>query len=117
MAIEVISILGTGLVILGAVLNIIGTLGIIRFPNYFVRLHAATVAVIGGCVLPLIGVAVLAYGMWEGTRTVTSLGAIATAIFIFLTVPVSSHAIARAATKMGADRSPIHHDHLKEDKE
>jgi multicomponent Na+:H+ antiporter subunit G len=110
-------VLGAGLMVLGVALNIIGTLGILRFPNYFIRLHAATVAVIGGCVLPLVGISILAFGMWEDAGVVTSLGAIATATFIFLTVPVSSHAVARAATKMKIDRAPLYHDHLKEDKE
>lgn len=108
--------LGVALIAIGATLNIIGTIGLLRFPNYFVRIHAATVAVIGGCVLPMVGVAVAAYGVWEGAGIVTSFGAIATAIFIFITLPVSSHAIARAAARMKIDRQPLDHDHLKEDK-
>lgn len=117
MAISVLVALGATLVAIGAALNIIGAVGIIRFPNFFVRIHAVTVAVIGGCVLPMVGVAILAYGMWEGGGITTSLGAIATAVFVFLTVPVSSHAIARAAARAGIERGPLSYDHLEEDRE
>lgn len=112
---ELFEILGISLVLLGGALSIIGSIGLIRFPSYFVRIHAATVAVIGGSVVPLVGVAFLSYGIRGSDGIVTSLGALGTAAFIFLTSPVSSHAIARAAARMGVPREPLEHDHLKED--
>lgn len=115
MAIEALAVLGYALVLLGALLSIIGSVGIIRFPSYFVRIHAATVAVIGGSVLPLVGIAILSYGLHGSDGIITSLGALGTAVFIFLTAPVSSHAIARAAAKMKVDRRPLEADHLEED--
>lgn len=104
---------GIALVVLGAALNMIGSIGLIRFPNYFVRIHATTVSVMGGCFLPLVGVALMAYG---GADVVTALGALATGGFIVLTAPVASHAIARAAAKSKIDRGPLVCDHLEEDK-
>jgi multicomponent Na+:H+ antiporter subunit G len=111
--IDLFEIVGFVLVILGAVLNVIGSIGLNRFPNYFVRIHASTVSVMGGCFVPLVGVAILAFG---SSDLATALGAIATGIFIFLTAPVSSHAVARAAAKSRIDRGPLCCDHLEEDK-
>lgn len=114
--INILEALGIIFVLIGIFFNVVGSIGLIRFPSYFVRMHAATVAVMGGCVVPLVGVALLSFGKlgWEGI--VTALGAMATGAFIFLTSPVSSHAIARAATRRKIDRRPIYYDHLEEDK-
>ena len=59
----VIFIIGALLMIIGAVCDLIGALGFIRFPNFFVRLHAATIGAIGGAVYPLFGVALVALVM------------------------------------------------------
>ncbi|XRH74838.1 MAG: monovalent cation/H(+) antiporter subunit G [Candidatus Methanosuratincola verstraetei] len=112
---EIFLVIGTFLVVLGGALSIIGAIGLLRFPSYFVRIHAATVSVIGGSVVPLIGVAFLSYGIHGQDGIVTSLGALGTAAFIFLTAPVSSHAIARSAARMRIPREPLEHDHLEED--
>ncbi len=114
--INVLEVLGVLLVALGIFFNVVGSIGLIRFPSYFVRMHAATVAVMGGCVVPLVGVALLSFGKLGFDGMVTALGAIATGAFIFLTSPVSSHAIARAAARRKIDRRPIYYDHLEEDK-
>lgn len=113
--INALEIIGIAIVALGAFFNVVGALGLIRFPNYFVRMHAATVAVMGGCVVPLVGVALLSLGKSGYLGIVTALGAVATGAFIFLTSPVSSHAIARAAHKMKIERKPMYYDHLEED--
>lgn len=112
---EIFLAIGAFLLVLGGVLSIIGAIGLLRFPSYFVRIHAVTVSVIGGSVVPLIGVAFLSYGVHGQDGVVTSLGALGTAAFIFLTAPVSSHAIARAAARMRIPREPLEHDHLEED--
>ncbi|MDI9643622.1 MAG: monovalent cation/H(+) antiporter subunit G [Candidatus Verstraetearchaeota archaeon] len=112
---ELLEIIGIFLVVLGGLLNIIGSIGMLRFPSYFLRIHAATVAVIGGSVVPLVGIAFLSYGIHGSEGVVTSLGALGTAAFIFITAPVSSHAISRAAARMRMPRGPLTHDHLEED--
>lgn len=80
---------------IGAACALIGAMGIVRFPDVYNRIHANTVAVVGGVILTLIGVGVL-----EGLSSYT-LKALLIALFIFLTNPVGSHAIARAAHKSG----------------
>jgi multicomponent Na+:H+ antiporter subunit G len=80
---------------IGSACAVIGALGIVRFPDVYNRIHANTVVVVGGAMLIMIGA-----GIMEGT-TVFTLKALMIAIFIFLTNPLSTHAIARAAHKSG----------------
>jgi len=80
---------------IGGACALIGAMGILRFPDVYNRLHAQTVVVVGGVILTLIGAGVL-----EGLSSYT-LKALLIALFIFLTSPVGSHAIARAAHKSG----------------
>lgn len=115
MVTEIFLAIGAFLVVLGGALSIIGAVGLLRFPSYFVRIHAVTVSVIGGSVVPLVGLAFLSYGIYGKAGIVTSLGALGTAVFIFLTAPVSSHAIAKAAVRMRIPREPLEHDRLEED--
>lgn len=80
---------------IGAGCALIGAMGILRLPDVYNRIHAQTVVVVGGVIIMLIGVAVL-----EGLSSY-ALKALLIALFIFLTNPVGSHAIARAAHKSG----------------
>lgn len=84
-----------GLVVLwiGVGFCVAGVVGIIRMPDLYCRLHASgKVATVGLCGL-LLGAAVLMPSI--------ALKAIALAIFAFLTLPVSTHAIAAAAHRHG----------------
>ena len=53
---------GEILVGIGVLCDLIGAIGMLRFPNFYLRLHAATVGTIGGAFIPLIGVALMAIG-------------------------------------------------------
>jgi len=79
---------------------VIGSIGMVRFPDVYNRIHAQTVVVVGGVILAMLGVSLL-----EGISIYT-LKALSIAIFIFLTSPVASHAIARAAHKSGVKLWP-----------
>jgi len=96
---------------IGAACALIGAIGIVRFPDVYNRIHANTVVVVGGVIVTLIGVSVL-----EGLSSYT-IKALIIALFLFLTNPVGSHAIARAAHKSGVKlwrRSVV--DQLREEK-
>jgi multicomponent Na+:H+ antiporter subunit G len=80
---------------IGGACALVGAMGILRFPDVYNRLHANTVIVVGGVIMTLLGVGVLA-GL-----SVYSLKALLIAVFLFLTNPVGAHAIARAAHKSG----------------
>lgn len=80
---------------IGSACALIGALGIVRFPDVYNRIHANTIVVVGGAMVMMIGAGII------GGITIFTLKALIIAIFIFLTNPVSAHAIARAAHKSG----------------
>lgn len=73
----------------------VGGLGLLRLPDVYCRLHALSKADALGTLLALLAVAV-----WEGA-TLTGLKVLLIAAFFFLTSPVASHAVARAAFRTG----------------
>lgn len=97
---------------IGSACALIGAMGIVRFPDVYNRIHADTVVVVGGAILTMMGAGIL------GGLSIFTLKVIVIVIFIFLTNPVSSHAIARAAHRSGVKlwrRSVV--DKLKEEKQ
>ena len=77
--------------VLGAFLMMIAALGVVRFPDVYTRMHAASKSVSLGLVLML-----LALILFFGTPIIL-LKSVAGIFFIFLTIPVASHIIGRAA--------------------
>ncbi len=112
--------LGISLVLLGGVLDLLAAIGMNRFKNFYLRLHAATIGALGGGFYPLLGLGFLALSLnWLGVYKYYISGiAFTTAFFLVLTAPVGSHALAQ-----GAHRSrivmpePIIADKLLEDEE
>lgn len=83
--------------IIGTFVTISGSLGILRFPDVYTRLHAATKASTLGVAGILIGAFLFMYFDVEIVSGKLILGI----IFILLTAPVSGHMIARAAHNTG----------------
>lgn len=89
--------IGGAFCLLGALLTLVGTVGVLRFPDFYTRLHAASVTDTGGATFLLIGMAFLA-PHW---LVLAKLAAIW--VFLFLTGPTASHAIANAAHVAGLE--------------
>lgn len=108
--------LGSILLFTGGVFDLIAAIGLLRFPNFYVRLHAATIGAIYGAVFPLIGVALIALGTPElDGRFIIAGGAFATAIILMIIAPVGSHVLAYAAHKSrSVEWNPVY-DALEED--
>lgn len=87
--------LGSALLLIGALLAIVGTVGVLRFPDFYTRLHAASVTDTAAATLALVGMALLA----PSFAVVFKLAVVW--LFLFLTGPTSSHAIANAAHTAG----------------
>ncbi|MEM2226528.1 MAG: monovalent cation/H(+) antiporter subunit G [Candidatus Bathyarchaeia archaeon] len=110
------ALLAYALLAIGGFCAVVGAIGLIRFPNYFVRLHAATVAVIGGSVVPLVGLAIYSLSTpaeWD-VRAIYFSNALIIAALIVLTSPVGTHAMARAAHRAGVPVEPKVCDKLEE---
>ncbi len=106
---------GAALLVWGGVSDIMGAIGLLRFKNFYLRLHAATVSSIGGAVYPLIGVALIAFSAtYLGPLRYLLAGISATtAGVLLLIVPAGSHALARAAYRSGLGPEPAVCDHLR----
>ncbi len=96
--------IGEILVAIGAICSLIGAIGLLRFPNFFVRLHALTVGTIGGAFVPIIGLGLIAIGLEAlGTYRWFLAGAsFISALLLLFLAPVGSHVIARAAHRSSA---------------
>ena len=81
--------------LLGGILSLIAAAGVLRMPDVFIRMHAATK-------VGTVGVSSITLGLMIhfGTLTVTSRGVLVIAFFL-LTAPVAAHMIARAAYRSG----------------
>jgi len=81
--------------LLGGILSLIAAAGVLRMPDVFIRMHAATK-------VGTVGVSSITLGLMLhfGTLTVTSRGILVIAFFL-LTAPVAAHMIARAAYRSG----------------
>jgi len=75
----------------GAIFTLIAAIGVLRMPDLLIRIHSATKAGTLGVALILMGVA------FHFHRTPLTLEALATVLFIFITAPIASYLIARAA--------------------
>ncbi len=110
---------GLALAILGAILDLIGAIGLMRFPNFFVRLHAATVASIGGAAYPILGVSLMIFcsDIFKPPIKYFVAGAsLATGILVFIAASTGSHVLARAAHRAGVPVEPKVCDYLEEDR-
>ena len=90
----VVEILVVFFLIAGALFMLLASIGLIRFPDTYMRLHASTKSTSLGMLLILFGT-----GLFFGEMAVW-IKEMLTIIFIFLTVPIASHAIARVAHHM-----------------
>jgi multicomponent Na+:H+ antiporter subunit G len=114
--IDILIIIGEVLVAIGVFCSLVAAIGMLRFPNFFVRLHAATVGSIGGGFLPIIGTGLIALGLDFADKWLFFGSLIVTAVIILLVSPAGSHALARATHKAKiAPVEPKVADHLEED--
>lgn len=79
----------------GAAFLLIGGVGVLRLPDVFTRVHAAGLADTMGAALVLVGL------MLETGWDLITAKLILILLFLWLTSPVSSHALAKIALKDG----------------
>lgn len=82
------------LVLFGAVVMTVGVYGVVRMPDTYLKLHAASQLIVLG-VLPVLLASALA-----GVRGM-ALRVIPIAFFLLVTTPVSAHMVARASHLRG----------------
>ena len=87
--------IGGGLVVMGVVFTLLGAVGVLRFPDLYTRIHAASLTDTGGASLVLLGLALIS-GLNAETLKLGLVWA-----FIMLTTPVAASALANAAYGSG----------------
>lgn len=90
MATLIVALLAAGLFF-----HAVASLGVLRLPDFYSRLHALSKAETLGVLLLLSGVAV-----WRGLELTTA-KVLIVAIFFFMTNPTATHAVGRAALRTG----------------
>ena len=83
------------LLVAGATLMLLAAVGVVRMPDVFSRMQAATKASSLG-----IGCMMLAVAVYFGDLAITT-RVLMIVVFVFLTAPVSAHMIGRAAYRVG----------------
>ena len=78
-------------ILLGSFLLLTGSLGLIRLPDFWSRLHGASISDTGGVLFLMLGMMLHVTSVWVFFKL------LAIAIFIFISSPTASHAIANAA--------------------
>lgn len=86
---------------IGIFVNALGILGLIRFPDVYTRLHAATKTTTFGCIFLIGGIVAMNLIQYEETSLIIILHSLAALFVIIFTNPISAHAIARAAMLSG----------------
>ena len=97
---EILDIVASALVVLGALFCVLAAIGVMRFEDVFMRMHASTKAGTLGCGLIMLSVAL------SGDATAAAARAMGIIAFLLLTAPVAAHMIGRAAYRAGARLSP-----------
>lgn len=90
-------IIGGSLLVLGAAFLLLAGLGLTRMPDLFNRIQAGTKATTLGTLLTLAGAACL--------RPEWGLKLLLIGLFILFTNPISSQVLARAAHRIGTEKS------------
>jgi len=86
-------IVGVVLALVGALFLLLASLGLIRMPDVYNRMQAGTKATTLGSILVFTGFAFLSPDHWPRFAILI--------LFVFLTNPLSSHALARSAHYQG----------------
>lgn len=79
----------------GGVCVIIGSIGTTRFPDFWSRLHAASITDSAGMLLLVLGMCL------QAGFTLVTVKLIIIGIFLFITGPTTTHAVANAAWVSG----------------
>ncbi|PHQ97102.1 MAG: sodium:proton antiporter [Marinosulfonomonas sp.] len=91
----IIQILSWVFILGGSVFVIIGAFGALRFPDFWSRLHAVSITDSAGVILLIVGM-----GLQSGATLIT-VKLLIIGIFLFITGPTATHAVANAALVTG----------------
>ena len=86
---------------IGVAFNALGAVALIRFPDVYTRIHGATKCTTFGSIFSILAVAVYGIAQGGGAGGTMAVRAFLALVFLLLTNPTGSHALARAAHRSG----------------
>jgi multicomponent Na+:H+ antiporter subunit G len=81
--------------IVGGLASVVGGIGLLRMPDFYTRVHAASVTDTLGAGLVLLGL------LLQAGLTLVSVKLVIVGLLIFFTSPAATHALAKAALGRG----------------
>lgn len=81
----------------------VGVVGVLRFPDFYTRLHAAGKADSIAAVLVLVGVALYNLQEFNVGNLLVSIKIMLIAVFIYIASPTATHALTKAALVAGVE--------------
>ena len=92
---EILQYFAAIVMLFGALFCLLAAVGVLRLPDLYMRLHAASKAGVVGAGLILAAVVLISFDGAVALRAVLGI------VFLLLSTPVSAHLLARAALKIG----------------
>ncbi len=92
---DIATLISAALLVIGSIFALIASIGLLRLPDLYTRMHAASKAGTMGSCLMLIALAIHSSDVGTVSR------ALAGVVFFLLTAPVSTHLLAKAAYSVG----------------
>ena len=96
-----LEVLACALLVAGAAFALVGSWGLAKLPDFFMRLHGPTKASTLG-----VGGVLLASMLWQAMQGAPSLREVLITIFLLMTAPVSAHLMAKAALALDPSLRP-----------
>ncbi len=90
-----LDILSWACLVAGGFFSIVGGIGLLRMPDFYTRMHGASITETLGAGLILLGL------MFQGGISLVTAKLLMIALLIFLTSPAATHALAKAALVRG----------------
>jgi len=101
---------------IGAAFNGLGAVALIRFPDVYTRIHGATKCTTFGSIFSILAVVIHGFVQGGGQGGTLAVHALIALVFLLLTNPTGSHALARGAHRGGIRPFRAVVDRLEEDK-
>ncbi len=104
MVVQIAQAVAALIIVIGSLFSLLAAIGLLRLPDLYTRMHAASKAGLVGAGLILLAVALVSLDGAVALRAMLGI------IFLVLTTPVSAHLLARAAYQAGvglADQTSI----------
>jgi multicomponent Na+:H+ antiporter subunit G len=97
---DIVQYISAALLVVGSLFGMLAAVGVLRLPDLYTRMHAASKAGAVGAGLALLAAGLAAFDPAIAVRAVLGI------LFLLLTTPVSAHLLARAAYIVGIRPGP-----------